>query len=62
MQLSCILVDDSITHREAIAKLLNRQPALQLIETFASPKEARTYLKKNEVDLVFLDIEMPGQK
>ncbi len=60
MQLSCILVDDSITHREAISKLLNRQPALQLIQTFADPKEARNYLKKNEVDLVFLDIEMPG--
>ncbi|MDC6352069.1 LytTR family DNA-binding domain-containing protein [Zeaxanthinibacter sp. PT1] len=60
MQLSCILVDDSITHREAISKLLNRQPALHLIQTFGSPKEARSYLKKNEVDLVFLDIEMPG--
>lgn len=59
MKLNCIVVDDSAIQRITITKLVSESPSLQLVGDFANALEAKNCLNHNEVDLIFLDIEMP---
>lgn len=58
--LKVILVDDE---RKAIKSLeweiANFCEDVEVLETFTDPKQAVTYLKYNNPDCVFLDVEMP---
>jgi len=58
--MTCIIVDDEPLAREAIAILLNENRALKLLESFNSATAATAFMAENAVDLVFLDIQMPG--
>lgn len=40
--------------------LLRNFPEINVLEQFQDPKESIQFIIKNEPDLVFLDIEMPG--
>lgn len=57
--MNCILIDDSLVARKALALLIGQIGFLTLKKEFDSPKEALNYLKTEKVDLIFLDIEMP---
>ena len=59
MKLKSIIVDDSSMQRMAVAKLVNNHPHLALVAEFSNAIEAKNGLKNNEVDLIFLDVEMP---
>jgi len=59
MTLNCVVVDDSATQRLAIVKLVKSHPALNLVADYASALETNKDLKNHQVDLIFLDIEMP---
>ncbi|MBC8756804.1 response regulator transcription factor [Kordia sp. YSTF-M3] len=59
MKLNCIIVDDSSIQRMAVAKLTLNHPSLNLIAEYSNAIEAKNGLKTNNVDLIFLDIEMP---
>jgi DNA-binding LytR/AlgR family response regulator len=59
MNLRCAVVDDSSIQRMSIVKLVNEHPALTLVADYSSAIETRKGLNNNEVDLIFLDIEMP---
>lgn len=59
MPLTCLLIDDSETQRVALEKILDRNLNVLIVGSYSSPREARTFLKNNTVDLIFLDIEMP---
>lgn len=59
-KLKCILIDDSTIQRRAISKLVKEQPNLILINEFSDGLDAKNELANNGVDLIFLDIEMPG--
>ena len=59
MKLNCVVVDDSSIQRMIIAKLVNNHPNLHLIGDFSNAIEARGSMSVNNVDLIFLDIEMP---
>ena len=58
--MKAIIVDDEPLAREAIqilaAKILN----LEIVEIFSSALAAAKYIEEIPVDLIFLDIEMPG--
>ncbi|GEC80062.1 LytR/AlgR family response regulator transcription factor [Flavobacterium aquatile] len=58
--MNCIIVDDEPLAREAIQMLIEQTDNLNLIGSFNSPDAASQFLINNEVDLIFLDIQMPG--
>ncbi len=57
--LKCIIVDDSRLQRLSIVKLIQDHTALKLVGEYNNAVEAKVGLACNNVDLVFLDIEMP---
>jgi two-component system, LytTR family, response regulator len=58
--MKCLIVDDNKLAREALRKLTNQVDFLSLKEECATPEHAYDFLKNEPVDLVFLDVEMPG--
>jgi DNA-binding LytR/AlgR family response regulator len=58
----CIAVDDEPFALKLIADDIRKVPFLELVKTFSSGLEAIEYLKKESVDLLFLDIQMPVLK
>lgn len=58
--MNCIIVDDNKMARTALKKLIEQVAFLELQEECASSVEAYNYLIKETVDLIFLDVEMPG--
>ncbi|RLD25410.1 MAG: DNA-binding response regulator, partial [Bacteroidetes bacterium] len=59
MTLNCVVVDDSTIQRLSIVKLVKNHQSLNLIAEYSSALETNNGLAKQEVDLIFLDIEMP---
>jgi DNA-binding LytR/AlgR family response regulator len=58
--MNCIVVDDNKLARTAIKKLIAQVGFLNLKTECSSSAEAFNYLQTHKVDLVFLDVEMPG--
>ena len=59
MTLNCVVVDDSAIQRLSIVKLIKSHPNLNLVAEFGSALETKKGLNDVDVDLIFLDIEMP---
>ncbi|MDX1769009.1 MAG: LytTR family DNA-binding domain-containing protein [Arenibacter troitsensis] len=59
MKLRSIIVDDSSMQRMAVAQLVNKHPNLTLVAQYSNAIEANNGIKNNEIDLIFLDVEMP---
>lgn len=58
--MNCIVVDDEPLAREGIEDLVKNRSDLSLKDSFKNAFEAENFLAENAVDLIFLDIEMPG--
>lgn len=58
--MNCIIVDDEPLAREAMKLLIDELDSLQLIGSFNSAATASDFMEQQAVDLVFLDIQMPG--
>ncbi|NHA04759.1 response regulator transcription factor [Mucilaginibacter sp. HC2] len=58
--MNCIIVDDEPLAREAIQLLASKTPNLQLLNSFGSANAAAKFINESPVDLIFLDIQMPG--
>ncbi|RYG09384.1 MAG: response regulator transcription factor [Chitinophagaceae bacterium] len=58
--MNCIIVDDEPLARKAIQKLVSQTENLESLASFNGADATREFLGKNSVDLVFLDIQMPG--
>ena len=56
----CIIVDDDQVFLELMAHLVSKHAALELVGCFSSAAEALDLCEKEKIDLIFLDIEMPG--
>jgi DNA-binding LytR/AlgR family response regulator len=55
----CIAVDDEPFALELISGYIQKTPFLQYVEGFTNPFKAMSFLLENQVDLVFLDVNMP---
>lgn len=58
--MNCVIVDDNRLARLTMRKLVEQVGDIDLLADFGDPLQAFNYLKENEVDLVLLDVEMPG--
>ncbi|NAS32076.1 response regulator [Flavobacteriaceae bacterium R38] len=60
MELKAIIVEDESVSREILRNYLHKYcPKVKLIGEASNIDEAYSLIKKNELDLVFLDVEMP---
>ena len=58
--MNCIIVDDEPLGRKAIQLLIQDTPVLSLYGSFGDAVSAGKFMQASPVDLVFLDIKMPG--
>lgn len=58
--MKCIIVDDEPLAIDLIVAYLERMGDLEIVATTNSPIEAISLIQNTEVDLVFLDIQMPN--
>jgi len=59
MQLKCVAIDDEPLALEIIKKYVSDYPSLKMVNTFEDAISGAEYLKKNQVDVLFVDINMP---
>lgn len=55
----CIAIDDEKPALEVMKNYIARIPELELVDVFTNPIEAMLAIKKQQIELVFLDIQMP---
>ncbi|RZJ88217.1 MAG: response regulator transcription factor [Chryseobacterium sp.] len=58
--LNCIVVDDEPLGREILADYIHQQPELKLVAMCNNSSQAAEILNIEKIDLMFLDINMPG--
>ena len=58
--LRCIVVDDESGAVEILTHYVEKTPELEMVRSFRDPIEALSFLASNQVDIVFLDIDMPN--
>ncbi|AZB32705.1 MULTISPECIES: LytR/AlgR family response regulator transcription factor [Chryseobacterium] len=59
-QLNCIIIDDEEGAHRVLEHFISQLSHLKLNKSFYTAVEAMEYLYSNQVDLMFLDINMPG--
>ena len=60
MTINCIAVDDEPLALDLTVSYIKQTPYLNLLGSFGSSIDALAFLHQNEVNLVFLDISIPG--
>lgn len=55
-----IIIEDEPLARDLLSQYISKVSYLDLIQTFSDPLKGLEYVNSNEVDLLFLDIEMPN--
>jgi two-component system, LytTR family, response regulator len=58
--MKCIIVDDNKMARMALKQLVSQVPILELIAECNDASETLSFINSNQVDILLLDIEMPG--
>jgi len=58
--MKCVIIDDEPLAIKVIEEYLRKVEEIELVSKFTNSVKALDFLKSNEVDLVFLDIQMPN--
>ena len=58
--MNCIIIDDEPLAREAMEMLVEENKELCLLSMFNNAVSAARFMEEHSVDLIFLDIQMPG--
>ncbi|MEZ0487543.1 LytR/AlgR family response regulator transcription factor [Fibrella aquatica] len=56
----CLIIDDEPLAQDVLEHFISRTPSLELVQTCSSALEAFEVLHRQPVDLLLLDIKMPG--
>lgn len=59
MKYNCLIVDDEHLARTLLESYVRKIPVLNLIGKCKNPLEAIPLMQENEIDILFLDIQMP---
>jgi len=59
MKISCIAIDDEPLALDLLTKFIEQTPFLSLQGKFSNAIEALSYINQQEVNLIFMDIQMP---
>lgn len=60
VKMNCVVVDDEVMGRKLLEENVKQIPFLNLVGSCSNAFEAMEVLQKEQVDLLFLDIQMPG--
>jgi DNA-binding LytR/AlgR family response regulator len=60
MSIKCIIIEDEKAAQEILISFISRVEWLELLGTFDDALSALDFIKRNDPDLVFLDIQIPG--
>jgi two-component system LytT family response regulator len=60
LNITCLIVDDEPLARNLMTEYVRKVGFLQLVKACSSPLEALEILRSTPVDLLFLDVQMPG--
>ena len=55
----CIIVDDEPLAHEILSDYILKTPSLNLIASYTNPIEAFASIDKDQIELIFLDVQMP---
>jgi len=58
--IKCIIVEDEVLAQQVIKSHLEKIDSFQLVGTCNNAAEAAAVMRQKEVDLIFLDIQLPG--
>src|SRR5689334_11736677 len=59
-KVNCIIIEDEKPAQEVLKSFIAKTEWINLMGVFGDAVEALDFLKKNDVDLIFLDIQIPG--
>ncbi len=59
MNLTCVIIEDEPLARKLLAEYIGKIPSLKLLKSFSNPLEALDFLRIQEPDVLFLDVQMP---
>ena len=59
-RIKCIIVDDDLLFQTILKGFIDKTGFLEVSGTFSNAIDAAGFLAANQVDLIFLDVEMPG--
>ena len=59
MRYTCLIVDDEQLARELLKEYVSKTPALELKGMCKNPLEAMEIMAQEQIDILFLDIQMP---
>ncbi len=58
--MTCIIIEDEIPAQSILKRYIDKIPDLNLLGTFKAAIEANSFLNNTQIDIVFLDINLPG--
>jgi len=58
-KISAVIIDDDLLFQTIVKGFIDKTDILELVNTFSNPIEALNFLDSQQVDLIFLDVEMP---
>jgi len=59
-RITCIIIEDEVPAQEILRSFIARTEWLHVLSVFSDAIEAIDFLKRNEVDVIFLDLQIPG--
>jgi DNA-binding LytR/AlgR family response regulator len=59
MKMKCLIVDDENIARKILSDYVSKVPELELVAACSSALQALNHIKNDNIDVLFLDIQMP---